>query len=415
MTGAARPGPVALLAAGCGTAVASVCALGLVQIQRSLPGPWAVAAVVTAGAACAVLARALGRLSEVVPSGAGLPAYLSRAFGRRVGLRLALPYLFLMIALAGIETRIVGTVLGAALDVPAWTCGLVFLLVTWGVCRAGVRPGYRAQVIATAALLSLLAAAALIAIAAALLEGRAPGPDLARPFSPSAFLAAVGQAFFLFLGFELVASHVEVAGSARPIGLALRRSVAVLTAFYALLAAGFATLPVWEPSSWLTPQLTMAEAAGGAAGVAAVTVACLLASYTSFNGALLALSRLVQALSSQGVFPRLLARVDPGTLVPARALDVLVLGAGTAALLCGRTATRLVLGAAAGAATLLYASALWARERAPYREPGRSSSARVLSGALAVALLLLGCGAVIEAVVAVGGTAAAASEAPRGR
>ena len=132
---------MALLAAGCGTAVASVCALGLVQIQRSLPGPWAVAAVVTAGAACAVLARALGRLGEVVPSGAGLPAYLSRAFGRRVGLRLALPYLFLMIALAGIETRIVGTVLGAALGVPAWMCGLAFLLGDVGrlPCRSPPR------------------------------------------------------------------------------------------------------------------------------------------------------------------------------------------------------------------------------------------------------------------------------------
>jgi len=417
MSAPARPGPTALLATGCGTAVASVCALGLVQIQRSLAGPWAVAAVVAAGGACAVLARTFGRLNEVVPSGAGLPAYLSRAFGRRVGLRLALPYLFLMIALAGIETRIVGTLLGAVLGVPAWTCGLAFLLVTWGVCRLGVRPGYRAQVVATAALMVLLAGAALLALAGALRDGRAT--DLVRVAPPplAVFLAAVGQAFFLFMGFELVTSHVEVAGSARPVGVALRRSVVVLTGFYGLLVAGFAAMPaVTSPASWLTPQVTMAAATGGALGVAAVTVACLLASYTSFNGALLALSRLVQVLSSQGVFPRGLARVDPQRLVPARALDALtVLAAVAAVLLSGHAATLVVLGAAAGAATLMYASALWARERAPFREAGRSRLARLVSATLAAALLLLGSGAVIEAALTVSSRAAAASGGTHGR
>ena len=83
----------------------------------------------------------------------------------------------------------------------------------------------------------------------------------------------------------------------------------------------------------------MAEAAGGAPAVLAVIVACLLASYTSFAGALLALSRLTQVLAGQGVFPRALARVDPRRLVPTRALDALtVLGALAAAAIDGRAA-----------------------------------------------------------------------------
>jgi len=391
-----RPGPVALLAAGCGTAIASVCALGLVQIQRTLSGAWAVGAVVTAGALCLVLARAFSRLTHVVPSGAGLPAFLSRAFGRRLGLRMALPYLLLMIALAGVETRIVGVLLRGALGVPAWCGAAAFLLVAWAVCRRGIRPGYRVQIAATAVLVVLLGALAVVSLV------RAPAGALtgAAPPSPAAFLAAVGQAFFLFLGFELLTSHVEVAGSPRPIGRALRHTVWVLIFFYSLLAAGFAAEPArTDGADWLTPQVGMAQAAGGAPAAIAVVVACLLASYTSFAGALLALSRLVQVLAGQGVFPRPLARLDPRVLVPTRALDALTLtGALAAVAIDGRAATLAVLGAAAAAATLVYAGVLLARERPPFREEGRARGAGLAAAALAVALLALGAGALWEAL-----------------
>jgi amino acid transporter len=121
-------------------------------------------AVVTAGALCLVLARAFSRLTHVVPSGAGLPAFLSRAFGRRLGLRMALPYLLLMIALAGVETRIVGVLLRGALGVPAWCGAAAFLLVAWAVCRRGIRPGYRVQIAATAVLVVLLGALAVVSL-----------------------------------------------------------------------------------------------------------------------------------------------------------------------------------------------------------------------------------------------------------
>ena len=164
--------------------------------------------------------------------------------------------------------------------------------------------------------------------------------------------------------------------------------------------AGFASGPAPDGAvDWLVPQVGLARAAGGNPAVLAVIAACLLASYTSFAGALLALSRLTQVLAGQGVFPRGLARVDPRRLVPARALDALtVLGALAAAAIDGRTATLAVLGAAAAAATLIYASVLWARERAPFCEDGRSWVWSAAAGTLAIALLALGAGALWESL-----------------
>ena len=111
--GQRAPGPITLVATGCGTAIACVCALGLGEIERRLGGVWSVLAVVCAALLCAGLARVLGRLTEVVPSGAGLLAFLSRGLGRRWALLLMLPYVVLVLALVAVEARIVGAVASA--------------------------------------------------------------------------------------------------------------------------------------------------------------------------------------------------------------------------------------------------------------------------------------------------------------
>jgi len=52
---ARAPGPVTLVATGCGTAIACVCALGLGEIDQRLGGLWSVLAVVCAALLCAAL------------------------------------------------------------------------------------------------------------------------------------------------------------------------------------------------------------------------------------------------------------------------------------------------------------------------------------------------------------------------
>ena len=76
-------------------------------------------------------------------------------------------------------------------------------------------------------------------------------PDLGArlfPAGPSfpGFIAAVGQALFLFMGFELLTSQAENAPPAA-IAKSLTGTVAVLTAFYALLALFFAQFGIMHP------------------------------------------------------------------------------------------------------------------------------------------------------------------------
>src|SRR5262245_37278377 len=170
-----------MVATSCGTAVAAVCALGLFQIERLLVGVWSVAAVLTAGCVCAMLARTFARLAAVIPSVASLLAYLSRGVGRRAGVAIAVPDLVLTLFLVGAEATVVGLVVGRLAPVPAPAASLVFLVGTWFLCRAGIQVGYRVQALATWALLVGLGALSLQPIAAAAWRG-----DLAARLLPPA-------------------------------------------------------------------------------------------------------------------------------------------------------------------------------------------------------------------------------------
>jgi ethanolamine permease len=386
------------VATGCGTAIACVCAVGLLEIERHLGGLWSVAAVLVAAGLCAALARVLGRLSAVVPSGVGLLAFLSRGLGRRGAMLLMLPYVALVLALVAVEARIVGAVVARLLPVPPLAGALVFLVGTWAVARAGVRPGLRAQAAATWA---LMGGFALLALAALLRASHQP--DFAARLLPAApsllvFAGGVGQALFLFMGFELVTTQTELVRTPGAIAAALRRSVLVLAIFYSVAALGMTALAP-AATGEVAPQLLLVPAAAGTIGAAGIGLLCLLASFTSWNGALLTLSRLVYALAAQGFLPKRLARMDSRRLVPPEALfTLLVLAVLLTLVLHGQALVALVLGAAAASAALVWAAAVAVRERAPFAEAGRPAHRRWTALALAALFLAFGAGAVVASL-----------------
>ncbi len=422
-----------LVATSCGTAIAAVCAIGLFQIERLVGGVWSIAAVATAGACCLLLASALNRLMEIVPSGVGVLAYLSRSFGRPAGFALTIPYFLLTLFLTGAEATIVGVLSARLLTIPVWLGAGVFLIGTWMLCMAGVRLSYRLQTLTTWTLVGTLACLSL----SAMIDTAAHGQLVTRLFPPrptvAHFLAAVGQALFLFMGFELITAQVETATTPRIVARALSTSVCVLTGFYALVSLGFSCLPtarLHAETTFVVPQLALAEQTGGALVLLLVVVLSTLASFTSFNGALLSLSRFLYALATQGVLPRMFAQIDRQTLVPRLALTALLLlaVAATTTVLVTATLQPLIF-AAAVAAAVAYAAAVWAREYSPFVEPHRLRSRRLLSGGVALAFLAFALGVLVDAGaalpatllllvlvygVALGGAAQHARHRPRG-
>ena len=90
---------------------------------------------------------------------------------------------------------------------------LVFLVGTWAFCRAGFQVGFKAQAIATLALVVGLAGLAVFSIFQAGQRGELAARMLTSAPSVPAFVAAIGTGIFLFMGFELVTSQAEHATS----------------------------------------------------------------------------------------------------------------------------------------------------------------------------------------------------------
>lgn len=387
-----------LIATSCGTAVASVCAVGLLAIEQLAAGIWSALAVLCGGALSFALARSFARLAAVVPSTAGLLAYLSRGLGRRRALLLSLPYFFLSLFLVGAEATVAGVLLRELTALP-WAIGSFgFLIATWVLCRAGLQLGVRAQALATWALLMGLAALSALAILQAAQSGALSTRLLASAPSLPRFVAAVGQALFLFMGFELITCQVDLAGTAA-LRQALCGSSLLLAAFYALLSLGLSCLPpAAQPTGVLAiPQLAMAQASGSRLALLLIVVLSLLASYTSFNGALLTLSRLTAALAAQGLLPAALAKLDGKSLLPQRALLTLlaVCMAATALVRWGAMLLPAIV-AAAPAAAMAYAAAAWTREQPPFCEPERRPQRRLFGQLLALLFAALAAGVVID-------------------
>ena len=393
------PGVPTLVATSCGTAVAAVCALGLFEIERLLGGIWSLAAVLVAGLGCALLARVLAHLVEVVPSGASLLAYVSRAFGRSAGIAVVAPYLLLTLFLVGAEATIVGLVVDRLLPVPMLPAALAFLLIAWLVCRAGIRIGHLAQAVSTWALIGGLGALALVPVVGAATRGELGTRLVTSPPTVMQFVAGVGQALFLFMGFELVTAQVEVA-SPRAVGRALGRSVVILAGFYGLLALGFSCLSRTPriPSGSFVPQLALAEEVGGTPALVLIAILTVLASFSSFTGVLLSLSRFASAVARQGALPRRMASVEARTLVPRNAMAALLLVGMTAVVLVrfGGMLGPSIL-AAAVSTSLTYASVVWARQRDPFAGAGRGRATRLAGAVLALGLAGFGAGVIVEA------------------
>lgn len=356
-----------LLASGCGTAVAAVCASGLVVLTQQAAGLWAALSVLCGGSLAWAVARCLSRLAEHIPSRAGLLAYLGRPLGQQAALLLALPYFLLSLFLVGAEATLLGRLLsyliGHRLPVPPVVFALGFVFFTWLLCRRGAQISLRSQAVCTWALLAGLSLCAVLSLGNMAAAGSLGARLFQPPPSLTSFLGAVAQSLFLFMGFELVTSQT----APLPVPVlrrALVGSVGLLTAFYALLAIAVSACHGSAIGSLAgLPQLSLAQQAAGLPAVATITLLSALASYTSVNGALLALSRLCAALASLGSLPHSWAQVDGRCLLPRRALFVL--------LLCGTAATWLVhsldllfaaILAAAPTAAVLYAALAVARE-----------------------------------------------------
>jgi len=170
---------------------------------------------------------------------------------------------------------------------------------------------------------SLMTIFVLVVLAIYVCNGWLQGPDI-RSFQLSAprgllgTLAATAYLFELYLGAEAVAVvQAEVKDPQKTIPRAMILSSIALIVFYtAVVYATVITVPPEILKDQASPIAFAAEQVIGKLGAVLVTVAVAVAGLAAINGAIMAQSRILYALSRDGYFPRALSKIHKRFCTP---------------------------------------------------------------------------------------------------
>lgn len=294
--------------------VGSIIGSGIFMLPVALAplGPNAVAGWIVSGLGALCIAFALSRL--VTADGAGLQAYIERAFGPLAGFVVAWCFLVstwaanaaLATAAASATSRVVPAVAGAG-GVAILAIGFIAFLTA--VNAAGARAMGRLAVLTTILkLLPLFAVIVLVAIGT--VEGRAFEPLAPAPLAIDSIAGAVALTLFALTGFEnALAPVAKVRDPARNIP----RAVILGTAFVALLylASSSSVLRLLPQSAVAGSAAPFADALVSEWGEGAAILAALgmaIAAFGALNGGIMVAGEAGYSMALRGDLPAVLTR-----------------------------------------------------------------------------------------------------------
>jgi amino acid efflux transporter len=263
-------------------------------------------------------------LSARKPESGGIYAFAKESFG--IGVSSMTAWLFVAWVALGAPaiTLAAGTYLAYAFpmsgpEVYAVAAGI--LLLAYGINLRGIRLSGRVQVAVVVLMVAILA-----------LGVAASSPVIKTsnfvPLFPDGF-AAVGVASALivwsYLGYENVSNIAEeFKDPARDFGRSVTISVVLISALYMAVAFTVVGTGAYQSGGGVTPFADMMSRVFGSFGGVVVSLFAVVIIFSTVNAYTAGMGRVVYAAASDGNLPRFLARIDPKTGVPRRALLALL-------------------------------------------------------------------------------------------
>ena len=259
------------------------------------------------------VAFSFAELSGLIPRAGGLNRYTAPALGSMMSMiavisGYVLVTLFAGSAEAAIAGIVVADVFGIPLD-PLWvSLLLVFVLV--GVSLLSVKVYGFVQIFLVIMLIGSIVVLGFIG-----LTGLGAGVPVSAepPFNPMGVgvLSLTALAFWLFIGVEFVTPLTEEIKKPK-VYVPLAMILGLITIFIADVIFGFGTLRYLLPEqladSGGTPHILAAEALAGSGGQLWMGAVTFLATASTLNTLITAVSRMLAAMAEEGEMPRALAR-----------------------------------------------------------------------------------------------------------
>lgn len=274
-------------------------------------------------------------LTSMFPKSAAEYVFVKKAFGRR-------PFAFLtgwlgiFVAIVSAAAVAVGFSSYLAVFVPAISPVLssaLLIAVLSGLSFIGIRESAWTNTTFTLIELSGLG---IIIGAGIFLSSLPPGANYyfempASVSSPAIALGAIsgaaGLAFFAYFGFENLANiSEETKNPRRTIPLALILSIIITTIIYVGVAVSAISLTGWKSlSSTNAPLAYVADVVFGKTGMATLSAIALFATTNTVLMLLVAASRIIFGMASDGAIPKSLADIHPKTKTPFKSIVLVML------------------------------------------------------------------------------------------
>jgi amino acid efflux transporter len=288
-------------------------------------GPGSIVAWALLSLASYPFAFTFSRLSARKPESGGIYSFAREAFGHGASTMTA--WLFVASAVFGppAMTLAAGTYLAYAFPISGPGVFMVAAsipLLAYGINMRGIRLSARLQVVVVAALLVVLT----LGVAASL-----PGIKAGNftPLFPGG-IATVGVASALivwsFLGYENVSNIAEeFRDPKRDFGRSVTISVVLIGVLYMAVAFTVVGTGSYTAGGGVTPFAEIMSNVFGTYGGAVVSVLAVVIIFSTVNAYAAGIGRVVYAAALDGNLPRFLAKVDPKSGVPRRALAALLI------------------------------------------------------------------------------------------
>jgi amino acid efflux transporter len=264
-------------------------------------------------------------LSARRPESGGIYSFTKEAFGHGVSTMTAWLFVAWVVLGAPAITLAAGTYLAYAFPISGPEVFLVaaaILVLAYAINLQGIRLSGRVQVAVVVVMVAILA----LGVGAS-----APGIKGSNftPILPNG-IASIGIAAALivwsFLGYENVSNIAEeFRNPERDFGRSVTISVLIIGALYMAVAVTVVGTGAYTAGAGVTPFAEMMSNVFGTYGGAAVSILAVVIIFSTVNAYTAGMGRVVYAAALDGNLPRALAKLDPKTGVPRRALVALFL------------------------------------------------------------------------------------------
>ncbi len=319
-----------------GLAYAAISLLSCIQLASSLGGDSGWIAIVIAGLLAILAALCFSELNALYPTAAAVRLYMKEAIGDNFSLVITFGYLLTIIAVIAADSYVVGSAITYAFNLPQWA-SLIWILVLLGLSMGsnlrGIKIAGLLQDVATYGLLLFLLVISLIALGQHGFQLRSPFDAFGHPID---LINAVAIGVFVFSGFEWVTPLSEEINDIGQIPRGMFISLGLLAISYGLFTVASSHLLNVHSADIINspvPQMLLAKAALGQAGIWLMLIATLFTAVMTFNGGFATASRFLYAAAREDVLPAIFTRVSISFAVPYVAVIFLAVSSAAIAIL----------------------------------------------------------------------------------